>query len=304
MNIRLKAKKAWDRYRNYRQLRSYYRSVLGKGGGEKNLLSLLLFFLGSLFIFQASDTLGQSLPGIFFLIVIILIGRQFWSFAETGRMRKICQQQIARKEFLKRLERASSSEVLQYLAEKIVQEYDVTELEMKDNYLQGTLDGEKLALAYRYYEQDEVMSTQEMIALLRECERQKITWVRVFTNTDTSVKAKGLGERFGLDLRIYDGAKLLTLLQESPLYPTDFEIEAIIKKESAKRLRRLAILRNEAVRGNKYLTYFIYSGLLLGMAWLRIGFFYLNVIFGLVLLGLGFTSLVKAWPRKEEDTLF
>ncbi len=304
MNIRLKAKKAWDRYRNYRQLRSYYRSVLGKGGGEKNLLSLLLFFLGSLFIFKASDTLGQSLPGIFFLIVIILIGRQFWSFAETGRMRKICQQQIARKEFLKRLERASSSEVLQYLAEKIVQEYDVTELEMKDNYLQGTLDGEKLALAYRYYEQDEVMSTQEMIALLRECERQKITWVRVFTNTDTSVKAKGLGERFGLDLRIYDGAKLLTLLQESPLYPTDFEIEAIIKKESAKRLRRLAILRNEAVRGNKYLTYFIYSGLLLGMAWLRIGFFYLNVIFGLVLLGLGFTSLVKAWPRKEEDTLF
>lgn len=304
MNIRLKAKKAWDRYRNYRQLRSYYRSVLGKGGGEKNLLSLLLFFLGSLFIFQASDTLGQSLPGIFFLIVIILIGRQFWSFAETGRMRKICQQQIARKEFLKRLERASSSEVLQYLAEKIVQEYDVTELEMKDNYLQGTLDGEKLALAYRYYEQDEVMSTQEMIALLRECERQKITWVRVFTNTDTFVKAKGLGERFGLDLRIYDGAKLLTLLQESPLYPTDFEIEAIIKKESAKRLRRLAILRNEAVRGNKYLTYFIYSGLLLGMAWLRIGFFYLNVIFGLVLLGLGFTSLVKAWPRKEEDTLF
>ena len=175
---------------------------------------------------------------------------------------------------------------------------------MKDNYLQGTLDGEKLALAYRYYEQDEVMSTQEMIALLRECERQKITWVRVFTNTDTSVKAKGLGERFGLDLRINDGAKLLTLLQESPLYPTDFEIEAIIKKESAKRLRRLAILRNEAVRGNKYLTYFIYSGLLLGMAWLRIGFFYLNVIFGLVLLGLGFTSLVKAWPRKEEDTLF
>lgn len=304
MNIRLKAKKAWDRYRNYRQLRSYYRSVLGKGGGEKNLLSLLLFFLGSLFIFQASDTLGQSLPGIFFLIVIILIGRQFWSFAETGRMRKICQQQIARKEFLKRLERASSSEVLQYLAEKIVQEYDVTELEMKDNYLQGTLDGEKLALAYRYYEQDEVMSTQEMIALLRECERQKITWVRVFTNTDTSVKAKGLGERFGLDLRINDGAKLLTLLQESPLYPTDFEIEAIIKKESAKRLRRLAILRNEAVRGNKYLTYFIYSGLLLGMAWLRIGFFYLNVIFGLVLFGLGFTSLVKAWPRKEEDTLF
>lgn len=219
-------------------------------------------------------------------------------------MGKICQGRIAEAKFRKNLERTPPLEVLQQLGELVAQSYGVTDLQLNGNYLQGTYQGEKLALLFSHYEQDEVMTTQEMIAFLRECKQQGITQARVFVNTDFSPKAKGLGERFELELRTYNGRQLLRFLQESSLYPSKYEIETLIKEESAKRMRRLAILRREAVRGNKFFTYLVYSGVLLSMAWFRIGYLYLNLSFGLILLVLAFLSLLRSWPKKEEDTSF
>jgi len=200
MIISHRLKRAWERARTNRQLRSYYQSLSGKSGVEKYLLGILLFILGSFYILFNSATLGQSLPQVFLLFLVIVTGWRIMTVRETARLRRLCQERIGEAEFKKRLERTSPAQVLQYLGEKAADSFGAIDLVLQEEKLVGSYQGEKIAIFYQYLEADEVLSTQEMIVMLRWCRQQEIPQARIFVNTDITPKAKGLGERFNLRL--------------------------------------------------------------------------------------------------------
>lgn len=302
MNIGRKLLKSWQSWKSRRRLHSFYRKQCGNPGGAKYVLAAVILSAGLMAVFREASTFSQALPRLGLVLLAVLALLQLVGRWEIAQARKQCRERFAAAEFKKRLEQTPPSEILKCLGQKISQSYGFILQEVKDDVLLGLYEGEKLALYYRHLEQEEVLQTQDMIALLRECRQQNISEVRVFVNTDFSPKAKGLGERFGVNLRTYNGEQLRFFLVDTRLYPTIYEVDALIKKESEKQLRRLLILRKEAVQGNKFFVYLIYGGVLLGMAWFKIGYYYWNLSFGLVMLALALLSLRAAWPRKEETS--
>lgn len=303
MNINKRVSKMWSQYKNYRQLRSYYRSQFDSSGGGKYILLSLLFLVGSIYVLSKAATFLQVLPQLMLIIVVLIISLQIISYWEIAKLKKLCRERTREVEFGKRVDKTSPAEILLFLRERIVNYFKIDLLEVKDQSLEGIYKGEKLGLYYRHLEQDEVLQTQEMIALLRECKQKGITQVRVFVNTDFSAKAKGLGERFEVKLRTYNGQQLKRFLADSALYPSLFEVDTLIRRESEKRQRRLVIFKKEAVRGNKGLTYLIYGGVLLAMAWYKIGYVYWNMGFGFFMLGLAAISLWQKWPKPVDDEM-
>lgn len=304
MNLSNKVSRLWSRYRKKREIRSYCRSQAGSASAGKHILLMLLFLVGSVGVLGQAATFGQAMPQLFLIIAAFMVSLRIMTAWEDRQLWQICQAKTCEKEFNKRLERIPSAEVLHYLGEKAAASFGIRELAAAEQGLEGIYRGEKLVISYHHLEEDEVMETQAMLALLRECRKKEIGQVRVFVNTNFSPKARVLGDRFGINLRTYDGLQLRRFLMDSPIYPTPYEVEALIKRESDKRRRRLTILRKEAVQANKFIAYLVYCAVLFAMAWFKIGFAYWNLGFGLLMLVLALLSLRQVWPKKEEDLGF
>lgn len=303
MNISNRVSRIWARYKKYRQLQTYYRSQFGSFGGGKYILFCLLFLAGGYYVLQQATTFRQVLPQLLLIIVVLIISLQIIVAWEFSQLRKLCREKLGEAEYRKRLEKTPLTEVLLVLCERISSSFGISALEVRDQVLQGVHQGEQWGVYFRYIEQDEVLQTQEMIALLRECKQKGITQVRVFVNTDFSPKAKVLGERFEVILKTYNGRQLKKILRDSPIYPSLYEIDTIIRRDSEKRLRRLVILKKEAVQGNKFFTYLVYGVVLLSMAWFGMGYTYWNTGFGLIMLVLAVLSFRKNWFKQDEEEM-
>jgi len=300
MNITKRLRKFWIARNSRRQLKAYYHQQCGGQGGAKYLIMAILLLAGSFSVLRQAATFVQAWPPIVLIIAALLAGLQLIKAWELAKYRRICQARIRINEFNRRLDGASRAEILHYLGDKAAGSYGMASLKIGRQALQGTYQGEKLAIYYFHLEQDEVLATQTMVGLLRDCRQKGVGQVRVFVNTDFTPKAKGLGERFEIKLRTYNGQQLVSFLADSPLCPSTYEVESIIKRESAKQQRRLAILRREAVRGQKGLTYLIYGGVLLNMAWFKIGYPIWDLGFGLLMLALAMLSLRQNRAQEEE----
>lgn len=301
---RKRLKRIWQEYKKRRVLKAFYAMERKSPKSEKIFRYFLIFFSSLYFVFRKAATFNSVLT-ILAIIILALIS----AFIITERMEKKnleqkCRKNLASSEFRKRLDKAGWEDILKAISEKVSEKYQVQDLKIEENRLQGFYKGQAIALYYCAMEEDERVETREIISIIKKCRRDGINDIRVFTNNEFSNKAQKLGERFDLNLVLYDGKSLKELLRETGYIPSEAEIDSLIIHESEKRIKRIALIKEQALKGEKYVTYFIYGTLLMVMAWLEIGIMYLNLIFGSILYGLFVYTLYKKISEKEEKLLF
>lgn len=292
------------KWRRNRQLRDYYMGYKQKPLGELLILNILIFSAACLFIFMRSEDFRQVIYWLMAVVITLIIGNVFFKKYEYKALEKKCREKIAENEFWRRLEQKNTADVIQLLGSTIKEKYSVKILKEERDTLQCKYNDALLAVIYRFIPYDEVMETKDVMYILRDCRQEGIMQVRLFTNGDFSEKTKTLGERYGMDVRLYNGLQMKGFLQDTNLIPTNEEVDYFIKRDMEKKQRKLSIIKNEVIRKKKTSIYLTYGLLLLFMAGLDIGIVYWNMLFGLILLSMALLSFLIRRRRTEEEISF
>jgi hypothetical protein len=271
-----------------------------QGNGARSVNIFLLFLLSCIAAFWLGGDLGQGLRNMLTVMVLWVPAAYFWRKKEDREMLKSCRTQIAAGEYAKRIDAAEPEDVLAALEKRICAAFSVRFFEKKEDLLLGVYQEEKLALVYRRRLNDDLVETRDMMQVLYAARAQGVTRVRIFTNSEFAKKTESLGERFGLEVKLYNGTKLQKFLKESPFYPSAAEVDTVLKRESEKRQRRLSIIKKEALKKNKTRNYILYGLVLLFMGKYGLGNLYLNSSFALVMLLLAVLSFLNKEGSSEE----
>ena len=277
----------------------------GRQRGPKYLNFILALLFLSLFVFWRASGYGEAIRSLLLAwaalcLAFILINRR-----DDILGVKECKNRLACKEYRRRLDKAAGDEVLRVLQDSITTGYPAVEgLALKGDMLTGSYEKRRLGVVYRYVDEEDTVETRDLLYLLHDCREQGIKEARVFTNGEFSRKAVQLGERYGINLKLYNGSAMKHFLKGTSLYPTESEIDAALKRESEKRQRRIDVLKKELLQKNKFKNYLIYGLVLLLMSRLGIGIYYWNVLFAALLLIMAVSSLVVRREQKEEENVF
>lgn len=293
----------WQDFKKKRMLKAFYARERTKPQGEK-FFRYFLILLGAFYLVLQN---ASSLINAYFMatsVVFILTAAYILTERlELKHLREKCRKNMAREEFRKRLEQAEREEIMQTLAERLIVKYNVKDLSLADDRLLGSYRGKPLAVYYFGTEGEDAVETKELIAVIRKCRREGIDQVRAFTNNQFSFKAASLRERFELDLKLYEGSKLFELLKDTAFSPSAEDVDNLILKESENRKRKMAIIKDQALQGEKSGNYLLYGSLLFALAWFEIGSYYLNLVFGGIMYTLFFSTLLKRFSKKKEDLI-
>lgn len=299
-----KLKKYWRDRQSARAIKNYYLNERIGPAGEHWALFVLLAGAAIVYVFLQAvnfrEVLGYSLLICMAFIAASILARKI----ELQELKAKCIERLGDGEFKRRLDKAYPGEVLGIIGQVLGQRFGLEEIKTTKEGLVGIYRGAKMAVYYRHLEEEEVMDTKNVMTILRNCRQQGIKQVRIFTNTDFSPKAPYLGERYEMNIVLYDGLRLKILLRETSLYPSPDEISNLIKKDSEKRHRKLSIIKKQAIRQGKTGSYLVYGGMLLSMAWFKLGYFYLNLFFAVLLFLLAGISLLRKLQKKEEEIVF
>lgn len=304
MNLSKKISGFYQKWKAARSIRSYCLELCGKQNGSKLFNYFILLLLLVLLSFWFAPTAAQVLVNLCLALLLGAVGIYFYEKHERRRIMEACRGKIAEQEINKRINQLEHQEMMGIIKEIIQTRYQVQQLYEHDGLLLGHYGRDKLAVVYRHLENDEVLSTREMMQIMHQCRQAGIKQVRVFTNGEFSSKAKLPGEHYDLEVKFYDGAKLKRFLKGSAFYPTPAELDQVIKRESEKRQRKITILKKELLRKTKYRNYLKYGLILLLMARFEFGSFYLNIVFAFLLLSLAVLSILMSKEAQEEEIIF
>lgn len=305
MNSMKRLKVMWSDYRKQRRIKEYYLSQSPKPMAARFFIMLLLFILVAGVILWRVETYKQAmvLMGLSFVLVLAA----FWVIDryQLELVKEKCHEILGDKEFKKRLDNSSTSDVVTLISEEVGSNYPISVLEIEKDCVIGTYQGEKIAICYHYVSEDDSLETREVMQILRNCRQNGISQVTIFTNGFYSNKSPILGERYEIKrLKLYNGDMLKLFLKNTILYPSLREIENIVKKNAERRLQRIKVLKKEALQGKKSSLYFLYSMFLLVLAWYGIGQLYWNLFFSGLLFILGILSLADRFKKNEEEIFF
>jgi len=305
LNLSKRIKKIVAEWKARKLIRDYCMGESGKKPGPKYLNYLLAFLVFGVFAFWMASGYGEMFRNLLLVTAALFVTAYIFNKKEYTRVVEECRNKLAEREFNKRLDKTTGEDVLRILRDKITDAYPaVRDLELKEDMLTGLYENEALAVIYRYVDDEETVGTRDVLYLLHECRRQGIKEVRIFTNGEFGKKAGLLGERYNINLRLYNGFTLKRFIKGSDIYPSNSEIETLLKRESEKRERKIALIKKEILQRNKFKNYLIYSIVLFMLARFGIGNFYWNVSFGLLLLIMGVSSLLLYREKKEEEIVF
>lgn len=304
MNIAKKARAKYNKWRETRLIRTYCQSQSDRPRGAKAMNSLLiLVFLSAVGLWQAADF---AEAGINFILIFIVwtFGIYMFGRKENLTILQNCREKLAGDEFAKRIDEAKAEDVLGALEKSISSQFPVRFFESNEDALVGVYGNDKIVLVYRGQLRDDYMETKDIMHILHNCRIIDAKKVRIFTNTDFSDKADLLGQRYGMDVLFYNGAALKKFLELSPFYPTEAELNTLIKKESIKMQRKIAVIKKELLKKNKTRRYILYSLLLIILSKYDMGNIYLNLFFALVMIILAALSLIMNQEAKREEIIF
>lgn len=304
MNVMKKIKKTCQQWKLKRLIWSYCLSQSERNRGAKAFNSFLLLILMSLVAIWRSADFWYVGRNIIIVLFLWSIGRYIYNKREYQDTIKACKKKLAESEFIKRIEAAEHEDVLQALEKRICSLFNIRFFEKQEGSLLGVYGEEKLALIYRYQINDEFVETRDIMGILHDCRQQGAKRVRIFTNSEFSNKAGMLGERFGLEVKLYNGEQLRKFLEGSKFYPTESELDNIIKRESEKRQKRISIIKKELLKKHKTRNYALYGLVLLFMAKYELGNIYLDVIFALMMIGLALLSFIMNKGTRKEEVIF
>lgn len=303
MDIR-SLKRFWQEYQKRRLLKAFYAHERTRPKSEKFFRYFLVLIGAMYLIFWKTETFDTALRLLGIIILTFICAYILTERMEMKYLEQKCRKNIAAEEFRKRVERAGWEEIIAAISEKLAEKYGVQKLCLVEDRIEGTYQEKDIAVYYCAKEADESVETRDIISIIKKCRRDGINEVRVFTNNEFSLKAKTLGERFDINLILYDGNRLKTLLHETSFTPLPPEIDSLIKRESEKRKRRIAFIKEQALQGEKYFNYLIYGSLLMVMAWFEIGIVILNLAFGSIMYVLFVYTLYKKVRKKKEELNF
>lgn len=297
-------KAMYAKWKKNRQIKDFCLSQSGVALGSKKFNRFFFFFLLILLAFWQAHTYQEMLANLFVAMLGGSALLYFFNKREYERLLRDCRNKLANIELNRRIERMPQQEMLSILKEKIAALSKVQSLWIDGEMLVGTYEGEKLAVFYRCLGSEEALSGREIMHILHDCRARRIKRVRIFTNGEYSGKVSQLGERYDLELKIYDGPSLLRFLKGSSVYPSEDELAILLRRESEKRQRSIQAFKKEVLERGKFRRYVSYGLVLIAMARFGLGFFYLNIIFAVLLLSLAVFSLVLSRQKAEEDTVF
>lgn len=304
MNLSKKISGFYQKWKAARSLRLYCLDLCGKQSGSKLFNYFIILLLLVVLSFWFAPTPGRVLVNLSLLMLFWAVGIYYFEKHERRGIIEACRGKITELEINKRINQLEHQQMLGIINEIIQTRYQVQQLREHDGVLFGHYGRDKLAVVYRHLENDEVLSTREMMQIMHQCRQAGLKQVRVFTNGEFSSKAKLPGEHYDLEVKLYNGARLKRFLKGSSLYPTVAELDQIIKRESEKRQRKITILKKELLRKTKYRNYLKYGLILLLMARFELGSFYLNIVFAFLLLSLGVLSIFMSKEAQEEEIIF
>ncbi|PKM87112.1 MAG: hypothetical protein CVU87_10305 [Firmicutes bacterium HGW-Firmicutes-12] len=304
MNI---TKNIRNRYANWKLKRliwSYCLSQTERAQGAKAFNSVVIFVLMSLVALWQAGSFWQVGRNMLLVLVLWSVGLYLFNKKEYQDIVKACKKKLATIEFAKRIDAAEQEEVLKALEKHICSLFQIRFFEKQDDILLGVYGQDKLALVYRYEINDELVETRDIMQILHDCRQKEAKRVRIFTNSEFSNKAGLLGERFGLEVKLFNGTQLKRFLQDSSFYPSESELDTIIKRESEKRQKKISIIKTELLKKNKTRNYALYSLVLFFMAKYDLGNYYLNMFFAVLMLILAALTLIMHKEAKREEVIF
>lgn len=304
MKVIKRINKIYRKWKKNRLTKEFYLTQNSKPTGESFFQYLIIFLGLSIFAFWKAATYQELLVNIGIVLLLFLCFRWIYNKIEYKSLVKICLKNISDREFKKRLSTAANHDVLQAVKQTIENNFLVKDVKIQNGYLEGIYGEDKVAVLYYYVEDDDIVEVRDILALMKEYSQMGIQQLRIFTNGDFNSRVLNITERYGIKVRLYNEEKLRKYLMTSAFYPSLKEANSIIDCEIEKRQKRLSVIKKQAFQGNKFISYFSYSLLLLMMARFKIGFVYWNIIFGILLLGLAFISLGEKIKDKEEKIIF
>jgi hypothetical protein len=297
-------KKWYAGWKERRLLRDFCLSQERRPRGAGIFNHLLIFTATGFFVFHNTDTYRQAVCSMTLVFFILVVGICFLNKIKIRRLIAKYRQKLAEGEYNRRIDKADHHEVMEALKEEIGRMYSVNSMELQGDVLTGLYENEKTGVFFRYLVDGGLVETRDVMQILHYCRQHEIKKARIFTNGEFSHKASLLGERYGVDLKLYNGSKLKGLLRRSRFYPSEQEIDAILKRESANRQRKIAVIKKEMLDSNKYGQYLAYSAVLLVMDRFGLGISCLNLFFAVLLAILAVLSLINKQPRDEEKLVF
>lgn len=289
-------------FRNKRLQMDYFRSQnLIKQNSPRFLRDAFIIFM--LFFILLWLLPSPSLAILVFAIsfALLIFRRYIKRKREYTRLKKACFQRVAVREYQKRLEKLAPDVLLSLLQDELSRKFEINDLKVNNGLLEGRFLGEKIAVAYLHAHGEEIVTKREVLAVLRKCLQHGFTQVRIFSNGDFVNNLWDLTHYHELNLRLYNGDKLQYLLKNTFLFPSVSQIREIISLEMSKRRQKLSLIKMEITKKKKYTGYLFYSVLLFLMAWLNLGVVYLNLIAGLILLGLALTNFLQSLRVRETE---
>ena len=228
-------RKILNERRTAKQIRDYCVSESGRQRGHKylNFMVLLLVF-SFLALWSASgyrEVISNLLAaGVALILTFFLLGRR-----EYKRLIAECRNKLGEREYHRRLDKAADDDVLRVLKDKITAAYPAVEdLAQHEDMLAGRYRGDKLAVIYRYVGEDDLVGTRDLLHILHNCRERGIKEVRIFTNGEFGKKSVQLGERYDINLKLYNGSALKAFVKGSSLYPAESEIESLLRRKAKK----------------------------------------------------------------------
>lgn len=304
MNFVKQTKKNWAAWRARRMLNNYYFQDRGIPPGARFFRFLLLYLFLSLLILWKTSSFSQAAGGMALLFIIMLVVARYRYKKELELLKAKCHQGLVEREFTKRLDKKDEQQILELLGHQLAHIYPLMNMELVGDRLEGSYQGERIAVLYQHLGEGEIMETREVMYSVREMRQLGFKRIRVFTNGDFSVKSDLLGERYDVDLKLYNGVKLMQLLKETSLYPTEAEIEIMVRREMEKRNRKLYLIKRQMLQKSKTWNYLIYSLFLYVLTWYEIGYVYWNLFFAILMLGLSLWSLLAGGSKEEDEIVF
>jgi hypothetical protein len=295
----------WQKWQDQRLLRAYFRGLMREKVSPQPALFRdgLLVLLFSLLAFRFSPSFPPALVLIGLLTAGLLSWRILLRRKEDARLKKACFEQVAFREYEKRLAKTVPEVVLRILQDALERQFPIRRWRWVEGMLEGEWKGRRLAVVYLEAHGGNVAG-REVLAALKKCFHQGAEIIRIFSNGEFEEDSCRWQQLFNVDLRLYDGKRLAYFLKHSFLFPSVTEIKEIINQEKGRRQKRSSIIKKELMKKTRFSGYIAYSGLLLGMAWYRIGPVLLNLLAGLVLLGFALYVVIqnaRAGEREGEE---
>lgn len=286
--------------REKRLFRDYLRSQkLIKPQTPHLLQDVLLFFLLFGLLIGNAPSPSLAILTVALIFMLIVYRRYLKRERELLRLKKVCFQKIAVREYQKRLEKISAEMLLDILQKELCRRFNLSTLKLNHGLLEGRFWGEKIAVAYLDVDGEELVSRRQVLAVVRKCLGQGITQVRIFTNGEFSITQADFAQYPELNLRLYNGEKLQYLLRNTALFPSVSQIKEIISSEMCKQQKKLTLIQKGIIKKKKYAGYFFYSLLLFLMVWLEVGVVYLNLFAGIIILGFAVINLIRNLSARE-----